>query len=223
MKDEISSVCKERHLTQEHKDKIREKGFQGKLHWFIKGYTPWNKGLTKETDNRVMESSKAISISCKGQIPYNKGKHSTQETRNKMNGRIPWNKGLTKDTDSRIMLAALKASERWKDSAYAKRMLQRRTISEPEQTFVSISDRFYLSFNFVGGGVLIIDGKNPDFVDSTGKRFIEIWGNHWHKGQDPQDRIDFFKARGYECLVIWASELNNFEHIITKVQKFIEV
>lgn len=49
---------------------------------FMKGKTPWNKGLTKETDIRVAEYSKLDS------------------TNNK--GRIAWNKGLSKDTDNRV-------------------------------------------------------------------------------------------------------------------------
>lgn len=49
---------------------------------FEKGNIPWNTGLTKETDNRLVVISQKISKA-------NKGK-------------ISWNKGLTKETDKRI-------------------------------------------------------------------------------------------------------------------------
>jgi len=39
---------------------------------FAKGYTPWNKGITKNTDQRMADASK------------------------NMKGRTSWNKGLTK-------------------------------------------------------------------------------------------------------------------------------
>lgn len=57
-------------------------GFYKGAHW--KGRKPWNKGLTKETDDRVRNN---IENSVK---------------KRKENGYIPWNKGLTKETDSRI-------------------------------------------------------------------------------------------------------------------------
>ena len=88
----------------------------------LKGRIPWNKGLIKDTDDRVKRSSRKISNSCKGRTAWNKGltqetderiKQSTEKmtlTRKRMydNGEIPlnkanwkkghtpWNKGKTK-------------------------------------------------------------------------------------------------------------------------------
>ena len=47
------------------------------------GKTPWNKGLTKDTDCRVASYGRSLSKSTKGRIAHNKGKK----------GQIPWNKG----------------------------------------------------------------------------------------------------------------------------------
>lgn len=71
-------------FSKERRNKISESG---------KGRIPWNKGLTKHTDSRVLEYSKKITNNQKGRIPWNKGKKSTQ---------TPWNKGLTKETDPRV-------------------------------------------------------------------------------------------------------------------------
>jgi len=60
---------------------------------FQKGNIPWNKGLTKETDERVASYGKKIS-----------------KTQKEMK-RIPWNKNLTKETDERIALCATKIGE----------------------------------------------------------------------------------------------------------------
>lgn len=47
-------------------------------------------------------------------------------------------------------------------------------------------------FTFVGDGKVIIGGKNPDFINEKNKKLIEVYGDYWHKGQNPQDRIDYF-------------------------------
>ncbi len=62
-----------------------------------------------------------------------------------------------------------------------------------------------LGFKYVGDGQLIIAGKCPDFWDGNAK-LIELYGDYWHRNDDPQDRIDLFKTAGYDCLVIWERE-----------------
>ena len=42
---------------------------------------------------------------------------------------------------------------------------------------------------------------------------VELFGRHWHEGEDPQDRIDFFKSYGYNCQVVWDDELKEFEYV----------
>ncbi len=63
-------------------------------------------------------------------------------------------------------------------------------------------------FSFVGDGQLVIDGKCPDFWDGDHK-VIELYGDYWHQGDDPQERIDLFARQGYTCFVIWESELRD--------------
>lgn len=58
---------------------------------FINGHNkrrevPWNKGLTKDTDERVAKYAKGISESLKGHTPWNKGKIGVMPT--------SWNKGV---------------------------------------------------------------------------------------------------------------------------------
>ena len=94
-----------------------------------KGSKPWNKGLTKETDERLMKLSKKVSgrtlteshkknigEAGKGRVAWNKGLPSprkgispSEATKKKISishmgigkGKAPWNKGLTKE-DPRI-------------------------------------------------------------------------------------------------------------------------
>lgn len=73
---------------------------------FKPGKSPWNKGLTKETDERVAKYGKSGSITNKGKTSSFKGKNHTEESKEKNRqsnlGRIAWNKGLTKETDERV-------------------------------------------------------------------------------------------------------------------------
>lgn len=52
------------------------------------------------------------------------------------------------------------------------------------------------------------------------KKLIELFGDYWHKGEDPQDRINIFKKFGYDTLVIWESELKDINKVKNKVIKF---
>jgi len=47
---------------------------------------------------------------------------------------------------------------------------------------------------------------------------IELFGDYWHRDQDPQKRIDHFARYGYKCLVIWEKELDNPNQVIEKVK-----
>jgi hypothetical protein len=40
-----------------------------------------------------------------------------------------------------------------------------------------------------------------------------LFGDYWHRNDNPQNRIDIFKPYGYSTLVIWEHELNNVEEL----------
>ena len=104
--------------------------------------------------------------------------------------------------------------------------MHRRPMSEPEKKFQEIIDAnkypFYFNGNAQNENPLIIDGKIPDFVHNIENKLIEIWGNFYHKGQNPQDRINFFKERGWGCIVFWASELRKSDSILDRIEAFLK-
>jgi hypothetical protein len=72
--------------------------------------------------------------------------------------------------------------------------------------------------------VNVVAGKCPDFVNVNGqKKIIELFGDYWHRGQNPQDRIDVFKPFGYETLVIWQRELEDLKSLRHKIFDFAEL
>ena len=42
-----------------------------------------------------------------------------------------------------------------------------------------------------------------------------------YNSYEQQNRINYFKERGYECLVIWENELKNIDLVINKVRNFL--
>lgn len=113
--------------------------------------------------------------------------------------------------------------DNWKNPEYAKKVMHRREMSKPENEFnkMIVENCFpYIYTGNVSNKTVVIGGKIPDFTHETEKKVIEIWGNFFHKGQNPQDRIDYFGKYGYDCLIIWASELHNRLDVFHKVRKF---
>lgn len=89
--------------------------------------------------------------------------------------------------------------------------------NKPEQQLASLLG---LLWKYTGDGTLIIDGKCPDFWNGD-HRLVELFGDYWHRGKNPQGRIDFFARHGYKCLVIWEHELTDKEKVKKRIRSFL--
>ena len=90
----------------------------------------------------------------------------------------------------------------------------------PEQFFIGICDDNDFPFSYCGDGELIIEGKIPDFVSDN--KIVEIFGDYWHAREDEEERIEFFRKRGFDCLVIWESDLlHNTDLVLDRVGKYL--
>jgi predicted DNA-binding protein YlxM (UPF0122 family) len=96
--------------------------------------------------------------------------------------------------------------------------------NKPETTVLTILQNIAPDeWKFVGDGQLYIGCKNPDFANVNGeKQLIEVYGDYWHRGQDPTERITHFKQYGYDTLVIWENELNRKKKLPTVVKRIKE-
>jgi len=119
-------------------------------------------------------------------------------------------------------------TELWKNPEWRKKRIKsvlkashiRPTKPEAELNSL-LRHLFPNEYKYVGNGEVIIGGKNPDFINCNGqKKIIEMWGDYWHKGEDPQDRINVFKPFGYFTLIVWEHELKNIETLTQKLLKF---
>jgi len=96
--------------------------------------------------------------------------------------------------------------------------------TRPERIFDSITPK---SVKYVGDGnkwIKLENGqyKNPDFVVNGQKKIIEVFGDYWHRNDNPQNLIDLYIQVGLKCLVIWEKEIyKNSEQVKERVGNFI--
>jgi len=78
------------------------------------------------------------------------------------------------------------------------------------------------TYFFTGDFTYWIAGKNPDFCrKGHSKKCVEMFGDYWHKGEDPKHRIAHFKDHGWKCLVLWEHELyDSMDDVIRKLEEF---
>ena len=97
--------------------------------------------------------------------------------------------------------------------------------NKAELKLLSIFKQHKLDYKYVGDYSLIIDGKNPDFVNIKRKEIIDLFGRFWHSDDndwyntknDFEERIMFFQKRDWKILIIWDDELNDPEAIVKKI------
>ena len=116
------------------------------------------------------------------------------------------------------------SKDRWKNLEFVKKMQLGLSLhpNKPETLLLNLLNELYPNeWKFTGDFSFMINGKNPDFVNCNGqKKCIELFGDYYHKGQNPQDRKDIFKEFGYGTLVIWEHELKNMNRVKFRIHKF---
>ena len=81
------------------------------------------------------------------------------------------------------------------------------------------------SIEFVGDGKLWVEfkngrSKNPDFVVRGTSKVIELHGDYWHAGENTEELVSLYREVGYDCLVIWESEMSDRESVLRRVSEF---
>lgn len=191
-----------------------------KKHWADPELARLHTATMKGKQNRTSEYRAGVSQRMKAYYsnPDNRSKASELKSKFYDNpaNRKRWS-AIAHDHIEQISKASI---DSWKRPEYRKKVMHRRTMSGSEQVFASICNQYGFEYKFVGNGKLWIGDKNPDFVHVSDNLVIEIWGDFFHKGQDPQKRIDHFRKFGYKCIVIWASDLCRFDDIAEKIRRF---
>ena len=116
----------------------------------------------------------------------------------------------------------------WTNPEYVKKVLKanKRRPTNPEKVFDEMTPDIIRYTGNRAWWRQLADGKyrNPDFKITGQNKVIEIFGDYWHKGENPQELIDLYKQAGLDCLVFWEHEVyNNQEQILKKVNQFIDL
>ena len=206
---------------------------------FANGRIQWNKNR-KGVFNHTEETKIVIA---KAHIGIKASEQTKQKMREAKKDYIPWNSGK-KGTYKNLLVSgekngqygkkwskemlgyfSKKTKELWKTDEYIKKQIASSNTkpNKPELYLQNVLNSLFFEgqFLYVGNFKFFIGGKSPDFIDPINNKIIELYGDYWHKGQDPNDRINYFKQYGYNTLVIWESELKNIENVEKRLWGFI--
>lgn len=184
-------------ISEEHKRIISEAN-RGKL-------------VSQETRRKMSESNCMKWVDFKGKKNPFYGKTHTEETKKK----IGFMNSGERNGIKRLLMTDPIFAKRWAESL-------KRKPTKPEIALDRIlQDLFPGEYKYVGDFQTWIGGKNPDFMNVNGqKKLIEMFGDYWHQGENPQKRIDHFKQFGFNTLVIWQSELEKDQGVFEKIKQF---
>ena len=222
-----NNPCRGKHPTEETRKNMsnaqlnrvpfspnRQAEIQEKIRVAKKGY--------KHSPETIVKIKTAL----KGKLcgsPLHHGEHVVT-AKGKHNISIAQRKRFQNNTErEKVRDAVLKE---WCDPNYISKQMKSRNVTpnRSEIKLLNILDNIYPNiWKFVGDGrdiEFIIAGKVPDYANYvTHTDIIELYGNYWHKDDNPQDRIDLFAKHGYRCIVIWDDELNNTKTLEEKLRK----
>lgn len=179
---------------------------------------------------RDSEYSKSMSIAHRGIPNPNKGKkglrkHSEKTIKEMKETRMGHpHYGPKKHSAQTKRKISLESTRKWKNNqAFVSRQKEGRKAkpNKPERKLSSILEGISPEWEYVGDFSLVIGGKCPDFSNG-GSKLVEFFGDYWHKGQDPQERIDLFRKYGYDCLVIWEHELKGETELKQKITEWLK-
>ncbi len=134
-----------------------------------------------------------------------------------------WQSNNVKYSDEQKKQMSIILKRKWREPGYAEKMMAAWSIkpTKPELALAEIILGLKLPYKYVGDGEFILAGKCPDFLNMDGqKKLIEIYGNYWHRNDNPQERTDLFAKYGYDTLIIWESELKNLDEVKEKILAF---
>lgn len=181
----------------------------------------WNKGLTKETDERIAQSAQKISQAHKGRkrpewigkkiskIKKEKGPSQLVMENIRKVGRANKGKKYKKYTKKRLT------------KEHIKNAMRRRIPTSLEEKFMEIINRHSLPYVYVGDGSFILDNCNPDFINIDGKKIaIEVYCRFYKQLGDrsiedwKKKRINVFNKYGWQLFFFDEIALNKEENVL---------
>lgn len=112
--------------------------------------------------------------------------------------------------DTRAKLSA-RGRDNWQNMEYRQRMLELRDTYPNGLERSLIPDMDLLGFRYTGDGSFWVHDRtgshNPDFKQTGFNRVVEVWGDYWHRDDDPQAALAWYAAHGFAALIVWERDL----------------
>jgi len=124
------------------------------------------------------------------------------------------------------------SKERWQNPKFREKMLKAntKTPNKPETIINMITSgdiqytgnrAFWRKIRILVNGEYVEKYKNPDFKIKGQNKVIELYGDYWHKNDNPDDLIEAYKEAGLDCLIIWEHELKDVDSVLIRIGEFI--
>lgn len=122
-----------------------------------------------------------------------------------------------KKSEETRLKSSLAMTEKWKDTEHRAKVArsrarnpQRYRVSKAELALVPEMEK--KGFEHTGDGKFFITGRDgvvhvPDFVNRKERKVFELWGDYWHRGEDPEALVVWYAEVGWEAEVRWLSEV----------------
>lgn len=181
---------------------------------------------TKEKLRKANLGKKQSAETVAKRVSKVKGKPKPKKSEQMMGNTLALGKRWTLTEEQRARKAIINRAL-WRRLDYAKKVFKGLNL-KPNKQELKLQDILDIQhpkeWKYVGNGELIIGGRCPDFANTNGKKtLIELFGDYWHRNDNPQDRINHFKQYGYSTLVIWENELKDTNKLLSKISLFMGV
>jgi len=100
----------------------------------------------------------------------------------------------------------------------------RKRPTNPEMKVLEAVEKYSLPYRYNGNNAgFVLAGCCPDFVNINGDKIvIEVWGDYWHRNDNPADRISRFAKYGFGTLILWESHIkeSSLEELAQEIKSF---
>ncbi|MEK6884559.1 MAG: NUMOD3 domain-containing DNA-binding protein [Nanoarchaeota archaeon] len=191
------SLRKGKHHTEKSKEMMKLAKL-GKSYEERYGIEKANKIKRKQSESR------------KGEKNYFYGKKHSEEGLQKMR-LIKTGKKHSEKTKKEM---SIERKKRWQNPEYKEKHLKKilkglmKRPTSFEKRIIDLCNRHSLPFKYVGNGEVLIGYKNPDFIETNGRKLlIEVYNNFHHKDDYENKRGTHFKKYGYDTIFIGEEEV----------------
>lgn len=188
---------------------------------YYKNHEVWDKGKTKETDDRLLAISKKL-----------KGRKISREWADKISKahkgkpRIYSNpeetaRKISESKKGKRTSPKTEFGELWKNPKIRKK-IQKALHRKPNKLEKSF-DKVFPRLKYVGDLSFFVGCKNPDFILPDSSFAVDLFGDYWHKDDDPRQRIEYFKSHGFHLEIVWENEWwNNRKVVVDRISGIME-